>query len=75
MRTRMMLALILAAVAVGPASGQDADRGGIRTETMTRMANEGSDVPWDLIGLLGLLGLIGLVRPHGEDSYHPASVE
>jgi hypothetical protein len=78
MRTRMLLALLLAAAAVGPASAQrsDNDRGGVATETQDRLANSNNyDLIWDLIGLAGLLGLLGLQRPHSDDSYHPSSIE
>ena len=77
MPKRMMLALFLATLTVGPATAQQAERGGIRTETMSRLAgeNSGNDILWNLIGLLGLLGLIGLLPKHEEDSYHPASLE
>jgi len=77
MRKRMMLALSLATLAVGPASAQEAQHGGVRTETMSRLAgqNSGYDLIWNAIGLLGLLGLIGLLPKHEEDSYHPASLE
>ena len=77
MPKRMMLALFLATLAVGPATAQQAERGGVRTETMSRLAGEntGNDVLWNLIGLLGLLGLIGVLPKHEEASYHPASLE
>ena len=77
MPKRMMLALFLATLAVGPATAQQAERGGVRTETMSRLAgqNSGYDLIWNAIGLLGLLGLIGLLPKHEEDSYHPASIE
>jgi len=77
MRTRMLLALLLAAAAVGPASAQDNERGGVRTETMSRLADKesGLDLVWNLVGLLGLIGLLGMHTEHDEDSYHPASIE
>jgi hypothetical protein len=77
MPKRMILTLFLATLAIGPATAQQAERGGIRTETMSRLAgeNSGEDVLWNLIGLLGLLGLIGLLPKHEEDSYHPAPLE
>ena len=64
MPKRMMLALFLATLAVGPATAQQAERGGVRTETMSRLAgeNSGNDVLWNLIGLLGLLGVFA-ARP------------
>jgi hypothetical protein len=77
MRRRMMLALFLATLAVGPASAQQAERGGVRTETESRLAgeNSGYELIFNAIGLLGLLGFIGLLPKHEEDSYHPASIE
>jgi hypothetical protein len=79
MRTRMIVALFLATAVVGPAAAQpsDNDRGGVRTETMSRVeaGDEGLELVWNLLGLFGLLGLIGLRGEHADDSYHPASVE
>ena len=76
MPKRMMFALLLATAAIGPASAQDNDRGGIRTETQDRMVGmDTNDILWNSIGLLGLLGLLGFRRRHGEDSYHPAPLE
>jgi hypothetical protein len=75
MHGRMMVALFLATLAVGPAAAQDNERGGVRTETMSRMADKDSGFPWDLVGLIGLLGLLGLQKRHGEDSYHPSGIE
>jgi hypothetical protein len=77
MPKRMMLALFLATLAIGPASAQQNERGGIRSETESRLAgqNEGYDIIWNAIGLIGLLGFIGLLPKHEEDSYHPASLE
>ena len=49
---------------------------GIRTETQERLRSGPPDISWfDLLGALGLLRLLGLKKEHGEDSYHPASVE
>ena len=77
MRTRMVVSLVLIAAAVGPATAQNPQRGGISTETMTRLAGQGADndVIWNFVGLLGLLGLLGLRRGHPDDSYHPAPLE
>ena len=76
MRTRMLAALVILTAAVGPASAQDTDRGGVRTETQDRLAGQNTDdILWNAIGLLGLLGLLGFRRRHSEDSYHPASLE
>jgi hypothetical protein len=78
MRLRMILAVLFVTAAtatVGPASAQDAQRGGIRTETQDRMAAEGTDILWNALGLVGLLGLLGLRGDHADDSYHPSSVE
>ena len=76
MPKRIVLSLLLASAAVGPAAAQDT-RGGIRTETMDRIADRdaGMDLVWNLVGLIGLLGLMGLRKEHPEDSYHPASLE
>jgi hypothetical protein len=78
MRKGMMLALLLATAAIGPAAAQPSDnaRGGIPTETQDRLAGGVDfDVVWNLIGLAGLLGLLGLRKEHADDSYHPSSIE
>jgi hypothetical protein len=78
MRKRMMVALLLATAAIGPAAAQPSDnaRGGIATETQDRLASEQNyDLILDLIGMFGLLGLLGLQRRHSDDSYHPAPLE
>jgi len=76
MPMRMMIALLLMTAAIGPASAQDNDRGGVRTETESRLVDQGTnDILWNSIGLLGLLGLLGFRRRHGDDSYHPAPLE
>jgi hypothetical protein len=76
MPKRMMVALIFLTAAVGPASAQQADRSGIRTETESRLLDQGTnDILWNSIGLLGLLGLLGFRRQHGEDSYHPSPLD
>ena len=77
MRIRMLLAVLFVTAAVGPASAQDSQRGGIRTETQSRIAGENSagDILWNALGLFGLLGLLGLRGEHADDSYHPSSVE
>ena len=80
MRLRMMLAVLFvtaATAAIGPASAQQAQRGGVRTETQSRLAgeNSGYDIIFNAIGLLGLLGLLGLRGEHADDSYHPSSIE
>jgi hypothetical protein len=76
MPKRIVLSLFLISAAMGPAASQDR-RGGIRTETMDRMADQqsGMDLVWNLIGAVGLLGLLGLRKEHPDDSYHPASIE
>jgi hypothetical protein len=79
MRLRMILAVLFvtaATAAIGPASAQEAQRGGVRTETQERLAGQAStDILWNALGLFGLLGLLGLRGEHADDSYHPASVE
>ena len=77
MRWRMILALLLMTVAVGPAAAQTGERGGVRTPTEDRYADTGDqmDLIWNLVGLLGLIGLIGLLPQHEEDSYHPSSFD
>jgi hypothetical protein len=73
---RMMLALLLATAAIGPAAAQQNVRGGVLTETQDRLSNAGGeDLIWNFVGLIGLLGLLGLKGSHSEDSYHPASLE
>ena len=77
MRTRWMLGMLVAAALAAPAAqAQETNDTGIRTETRERLRSGPPDISWfDLIGALGLLGLLGLKKEHGEDSYHPASVE
>ena len=78
MRTRMIVALILATALVGPASAQPSDneRGGVRTETMSRLSGgDTGDLMWNILGLFGILGVWGIRGEHAEDSYHPAPIE
>jgi len=77
MRTRWMLGMLLAAALAAPAAqAQDTTESGVRTETQERLRSGPPKIDWfNLIGALGLLGLLGLKKEHGEDSYHPASVE
>jgi hypothetical protein len=76
MRKRMMMALTFLIVATGPALAQDSDKSGLRSETESRLRDQGNnDILWNSIGLLGLLGLLGLRRQHSEDSYHPTSLD
>ena len=76
MRTRWMLAILLAAATPGPAAyAQQTNDTGIPTETQERLRG-GGGIDWaNLLGLVGLFGLVGLKRDHAEDSYHPARVE
>ena len=76
MRTRWMLAILLAAAAPGAAAlAQATNDTGIPTETQERLRG-GGDIDWaNLIGLIGLFGLMGLRREHADDGYHPAPVE
>ena len=77
MRLRWMLGMLVAAAMAGPAAqAQQVNETGIRTETQERLRSGPPDISWgDLLGALGLLGLLGLKKEHGEESYHPASVE
>lgn len=78
MRIRMLLAVLFITAAVGPASAQPTDnaRGGIPTETQSRLAGGiDYDFIWNLLGLVGLLGLLGIGKEHADDSYHPSSIE
>jgi hypothetical protein len=77
MRKHLLVSVALSAFLMGPAAAQNAQRGGVRTETMERLDTQdsGNDLIWNLIGLLGLLGLLGLRSEHPDDSYHPAPVE
>ena len=76
MRTIWLVAVLAAAAAATPAYAQPMNDTGIRTETQERLRAGTRDVPWaDLIGLVGLLGLLGLRRDHGEDSYHPSTID
>jgi hypothetical protein len=72
-----MLGMIVAAALAGPAAqAQETNESGIRTETQERLRSGPPNIDWfNLLGALGLLGLLGLKKEHGEDSYHPASVE
>lgn len=72
MRWRMLLALLLMTVAVGPASAQVAQQ---RDEVSQPTDTDQGDLIWNLVGLLGLIGLIGLLPQHEEDSYHPTSFD
>lgn len=74
---RMILALLLMTTAVGPATAQTGQRGGIATETGDRVSDDTdqSDLLWNMLGLLGLVGLIGLLPQHEDDSYHPSSFD
>ena len=77
MRSRLILAALLAAAATGaPALAQAAqEKGGIPTETQQRAAHQNDPLPWDLLGLFGLAGLLGLRTRHPDDSYHPSNLE
>ncbi|MFL6765430.1 MAG: WGxxGxxG family protein [Sphingomicrobium sp.] len=76
MPKRIFLSIALLAVLVGPATAQNVQRGGVRTETMERMSQgANNDLIWNLVGLLGLLGLLGFRQEHPDDSYHPSSLE
>jgi hypothetical protein len=77
MRTNLALAaLLMVTAATSPVLAQPAqDKGGIPTETQRRMAHQGDQLPWDLVGLFGLLGLLGLRTRHPDDSYHPSNLE
>lgn len=77
MRTRWILGMLVAAAMAGPAAqAQETNESGVRTETQERLRSGPPNISWfDLLGALGLLGLLGLKREHGEDSYHPSSVE
>ncbi len=75
MRTRWMLAILLAAATPGTAALATATDD-VATETQERLKRGGGDIDWaNLIGLVGLFGLMGFRREHAEDSYHPASLE
>ena len=77
MRTRWILGMALGAALAAPAAqAQDTNESGIRTETQERLRSGPPQISWfDLLGALGLLGLLGLKKEHGDDSYHPASVD
>lgn len=80
MRSRMLVALFLATAIIGPAAAQqtsdDQARGGVRTETMSRLAGgDNYDLIFNFVGLLGLLGIFGIQGEHSDDSYHPAPIE
>lgn len=72
MRKSVIAALLFATAAAGPGAAVASDnaRGGIPTETMTRLAADRSYNPiWDLVGLIGLLGVLGLWRTADNDGY------
>jgi len=77
MPKRLVLAILLMSAAIGPADAQQQQRGGIRTETQERTANQGlgNDLIWNLIGLFGMLGLLGFKKEHSDDSYHPSPLD
>lgn len=77
MPKRLVLAILLMSAAFGPADAQQQQRGGIRTETQERIANQGlgNDLIWNLLGLFGLLGLLGFKKEHSDDSYHPSPLD
>ena len=80
MRSRMLVALFLATAIIGPAAAQQTSdeqaRGGVRTETMSRLAGgDNYDLIFNVVGLLGLLGIFGIQGEHSDDSYHPAPIE
>jgi hypothetical protein len=77
MRTRWMLGMLTAAALAAPAAqAQETNESGIRTETQERLRSGPPQISWfDLLGALGLLGLLGLKKEHGDDSYHPSSVD
>ena len=77
MRTRWILAMLIATAMAGPAAqAQATNDHEIRSETQERLRRGPPQIPWfDLLGALGLLGLLGLKKEHGEDSYHPTSVD
>jgi len=78
MRRRILLSLALITLLAGPAAAQRSEeRGGVRTETMSRMERQdaANDLIWNFVGLLGLLGLLGFRQGHPDDSYHPAPLE
>jgi hypothetical protein len=77
MRLRVVSLLLLATAVAGPAGAQRSpERGGVRTETMSRLAGEGDlDLVWNIVGLIGLLGLLGFRQGHPDDSYHPTSID
>ncbi len=78
MRKKLMIAVLAASLAAGPAAfaQQAPDRGGIRSETQRRLAaGDPTREILNLIGLFGLMGLLGLRKGHSEDSYHPAPLD
>ena len=76
MRTRLLLASLMIAVAAPAAPAQTGAETGVRTETQERLLiKRDKNLPWNVLGLLGLLGLFGLRRPHSEDSYHPSPLD
>jgi len=67
MRKRMLTALFVATMAIGPAAAQP--RGGVPTDTQERLSQHNYNPIWDLVGCIGLLGLFGFYRPSDNDGY------
>ena len=78
MRSKLLLAVLVASAATGPAAAQQAPQvGGIRSETQRRLAaGDQTTDALNWLGIIGLLGLAGLHRGHhDEDSYHPSPID
>lgn len=79
MRRKVLLAVLVASAATGPAAfAQQAPQvGGIRSETQRRLsAGDQTNDALNWLGIIGLLGLAGLHRGHhDEDSYHPSPID
>ena len=77
MRTRWMLGMLTAAALAAPAAQAflrfGPDSGFV---SFLCLRSGPPEISWfDLLGALGLLGLLGLKKEHGDDSYHPSSVD
>ena len=68
MRKRMIIALLFATVAAGPAVAQGTAGQDAASTTQDTDSNDDNSL-WNLVGLVGVLGLFGFWRSTDNDSY------